>query len=147
MPDIHEPVWIFQKISSFSVQQIEDIVFAIDEGSFSGNDMPFIYANHTSCHIKEENNRFIVHFHDGHKEFVTIDTSKHQLIMQGEWWYRGVYTFIEEKDHTKIIYEVFNIAPTARWVAALMILPEKGTHEKNFQDFVRRIEAFIRSEK
>ncbi|RFS17634.1 hypothetical protein [Emticicia sp. C21] len=144
MPDIMKPVWVFQKISSFSVQQIEEVVFAIDEGSFSGNDMPFLYANQTSCHIKEENGRYVVHFHDGHKEFVTTDTSRHQLIMQGEWWYRGVYTFTQEEDYTKITYEIFNIAQTARWIASLMILPEKTTHEKRFHDFVRRIEAVIK---
>lgn len=144
MPDLIKAVWAFQESSPFSVQQIANILFDIREGSFSGNNMPFIYARQMSCSIKEEDGRFIVHFADGHKEFVTIDTYNHQLTTQGEWWYRGVYTFKQEKDHTKITYEIFNVAQTARWVASLMILPEKGTHKKSFHDFVKRIESVIR---
>ncbi|RYU97416.1 hypothetical protein [Emticicia agri] len=147
MPAKRKPLWIFEKSSQFSIQDIENVLFDIDEGSFSGNDMPFIYTNQMSCHIKEENGRFIVHFHDGHKEFVTVDTTNHQLTIQGEWWYKGVYTLSQENNHTNISSQVFNVARKGRWMASLMALFEKTTHEKNFHVFVERIEAAIKRRK
>jgi hypothetical protein len=73
--------------------------------------------------ISKTKDGFVAVFEDGHKQFII--PGSHSLILQGEWWYRGRYTWKAVGNETRIKLEVYNVAQGKRWTASLMILPEK----------------------
>lgn len=137
----YKPIWTFEKTIKLSIEQVEAILFDIKEGDFKKNELPFILKGKTNCVITKRDTKFSIAFEDGHKEYVEIDKLNHTLSTQGEWWYRGLYTLIQEGDVTSIKFQIFNVAERYRWVASLMVLPEKNTHKNNFENFVTKIET------
>jgi hypothetical protein len=51
---------------------------------------------------------------------VEIDWAARSLAMQGNWWYRGVYSVREHPRGSIVEHEVVNIATRGRWVVPLM---------------------------
>jgi polyketide cyclase/dehydrase/lipid transport protein len=51
---------------------------------------------------------------------VEVDPDRHILAVQGNWWYRGVYTVSERPPGSLIEYRVHNIAARGRWAVPLM---------------------------
>ncbi|MEP6987209.1 MAG: hypothetical protein ABI970_16500 [Chloroflexota bacterium] len=49
---------------------------------------------------------------------VEVDKVKHSILIQGEWWYRGVHTVTPHLRGSLITYNVYNIAPGIGWWAA-----------------------------
>ena len=44
-----------------------------------------------------------------------VDTKRHQVAVQGEWWYRGVYTLTPHPRGCLLVYQVYNVAPGVGW--------------------------------
>jgi hypothetical protein len=55
-----------------------------------------------------------------HTVTVEVDANQHILTVQGQWWYRGVYTVRECPRGSLIEYRVHNIATHTRWAVPLM---------------------------
>jgi len=134
------PVWSFEKTTSLTVSEIEALLFDLQEGNFTPGNLPFILSDRGRCNIKFIDARYVVEFIDGHKEFIEIDKANHTLAMQGEWWYRGLYALKELPEGTKVTLNVYNVAERFRWVASLMIVPDKKKHQQGFEIFVSAIE-------
>jgi hypothetical protein len=49
-----------------------------------------------------------------------VDPKEHSLAVQGNWWYRGVYTVRACPQGSLIEYRVHNAAPRGRWAVPLM---------------------------
>jgi hypothetical protein len=135
-----DPTWTFQKQTSLSLAEAERIVFDIHEGNYTTEELPFMLRGKSACRIVRDGLRYTITFADGHKELIEADPQKHSLAVQGQWWYRGVYTFESDGTRTLITLKVYNVAKKLKWAASLMILPEKKEHQKNFERFVHDLE-------
>lgn len=135
-----KPVWSFEKTTKFSIEKVEEILFAMHTGEYKLENFPFILKNRTQCFVTKESELFIITYKDGHKEFVTIDATNHKLTYQGEWWYKGVYTLQRNNNQTIITLDIYNVANKFRWVASLMILPEKKKHKADFEQLINNLE-------
>jgi len=51
---------------------------------------------------------------------VEVDPKEHSLAVQGNWWYRGVYTVRACPRGSLIEYRVHNVASRGRWAVPLM---------------------------
>jgi len=56
----------------------------------------------------------------GYLATIEVDPKKHSLAVQGNWWYRGVYTVRACPSGSLIEYRVHNVAVRGRWVVPLM---------------------------
>ncbi|HZV68578.1 MAG TPA: hypothetical protein VFG10_03510 [Saprospiraceae bacterium] len=137
---MEKPVWTFEKTTTLKVNEIESILFDIKEGQFTDERLPFILKDKTSCNIKFIYERYVVTFDGGHTEYISIDKSKHTLTIQGEWWYKGVYSFQQLAGTSLISLKIFNVSKKVRWAASLMILPEKQKHKIGFDIFIKNLD-------
>lgn len=135
-----KPVWIFEKTINLTQGQVEKILFDITDGNFKSDNLPFILKGKTNCTILKDNERFIISFEDGHKEYIRIDKANHKISVQGEWWYQGVYSLRPSNANTIVTLDIYNIADKFKWVASLMILPEKVKHKTMFEKFILELE-------
>jgi hypothetical protein len=134
------PVWSFEKRTSLTMEQIEAILFNVSEGNFKADELPFILKGKSNCKIIKIDERFAISFEDAHKEYIGVDKANHKLTAQGEWWYKGVYTLQSSDERTSIKLDIYNHAEKYRWVASLMILPEKNKHKVAFEKFIIDLE-------
>lgn len=59
------------------------------------------------------------------REHIRVDKADHKLTIQGEWWYRGVYSVAPHKRGSLLTYSVYNIAPgIGHWAAQLVQGPQ-----------------------
>lgn len=52
---------------------------------------------------------------------VEIDRRAHRIAVQGEWWYRGVYSVEPHERGSLVVYRVYNVALGASWWAARLV--------------------------
>ena len=52
---------------------------------------------------------------------VEVDRRRHQIAVQGEWWYRGVHSVEPHLRGSLVTYEVYNVAPGIGWWAAQLV--------------------------
>ena len=136
----NQPIWEFSEIANVPFSHAKSIIFNIEEGAFDSEHLPFILKRKEKCEIIKTENTFLIKF-PHHQENVIIDNQKNKFIIQGEWWYRGIYELkMDTETTTRITLEVHNIAKKYRWVAGIMVLPEKSKHQANFENFVKMLE-------
>jgi hypothetical protein len=136
----NNPVWTFEGSSDLPISEMESMLFSIKEGNFKARSLPFITNSNLNYTVRQDNLRYILTFTDGHEEYVSIDKVNNILTIQGQWWYRGVYKLIPQRNKTLIRLEVYNVAKKNRWIASLMILPDKNKHKEAFERFVKKLE-------
>jgi hypothetical protein len=51
---------------------------------------------------------------------VAIDRVNNRFVIQGHWWYRGVYTIEPHKRGSLLVYRVYNVASYLRWAVPVM---------------------------
>ena len=56
----------------------------------------------------------------GYVAAIEVDPKEHSLAVQGNWWYRGVYTVRACPQGSLIEYRVHNAASRGRWAVPLM---------------------------
>lgn len=61
--------------------------------------------------------------------YVEIDQRAHRIAVQGEWWYRGVYSVESHERGSLVVYRVYNIAPGAGWWAARLVQEPQHARE------------------
>ena len=59
---------------------------------------------------------------------VEVDQEQHRVAVQGHLWYRGVYTVEPYERGSRLVYEVYNIAPTV--MRALVPLWQSPFHRQ-----------------
>ena len=138
-----KPIWTFEVTSQKSVEDLQAVLMDIREGDFLKTQLPVILQNKGYAIVVKTGHEYTITFQDGHKEFVEIDRLNHQLSIKEEWWYKGLYSLIQEPTMTRVKYEVHNIAPKFRWAASLMILKDKNTFKIDFETFVKNLEKAI----
>lgn len=136
-----KPLSRFKRSTRLKIREIEAILFRIAEGEYPSYRMPFLLEGRSSCNISLVDSRYVVSFSDGHKEYITIDKVKHTLSIQGEWWYKGIYSLQEQEKKTLISLSVYNVAQNYRWAASLMMLLEKSNHRMGFEKLITRLET------
>lgn len=62
---------------------------------------------------------------------IEVDSHGHSLAVQGNWWYRGVYTVHLCPAGSRLKYRVHNVATHLRWAVPLMQrhLPQQMHHD------------------
>lgn len=74
-----------------------------------------------------------------------IDAEHHQVVLEGDWWYRGVYSFEAHERGTVVTYRAFNIARKFRFMVPLVLLQLrlagqlKDIQGGNLEDFTRQL--------
>jgi len=53
---------------------------------------------------------------------IELDRRGRRVTVQGDWWFRGVYTLEPHPGGTLVAYRVFNIARRWRWMVPLVLL-------------------------
>lgn len=62
---------------------------------------------------------------------VEVDKVQHSILIQGEWWYRGVHTVTPHPRGSLVTYNVYNIAPgIGHWAAQWVQGREKASKMK-----------------
>ena len=72
---------------------------------------------------------------------VEVDPRRHMLAVQGNWWYRGVYTVHEDPVGSRLEYRVHNIATHLRWAVPLT---QRGLPQQMHRDLTRLLHAIGR---
>ena len=54
--------------------------------------------------------------------FIEVDRPRRTVTVEGRWWFRGVYSLEPHPSGTLVVYRVYDIACTARWLVALLLL-------------------------
>jgi hypothetical protein len=64
--------------------------------------------------------------------FIEVDRQRQTLAVEGRWWFRGVYCFEPHPDGTLVVYRVYDIARTWRWLVPLLLLQQRlsGTFDR-----------------
>jgi hypothetical protein len=128
-------LWRYEKRVNESIEDLERILLDVSEGKFSYA-YPFILSGTGTGVLKKEKGEFIAQYDDGHRSYILINKDAHSIAVRGEWWYCGVYTLKTESNvETTIIYEVFNVAKSLRWMVPLVTVNMKGDKEQ-FNQFV-----------
>jgi hypothetical protein len=70
-----------------------------------------------------------------------VDKKHHSVAVQGEWWYRGVYSTKPHARGSLLVYQVYNVAPGASWwLAQLFQGPEHARKmDEQLQTLLRTI--------
>jgi hypothetical protein len=136
--DIGKPIWVFETVLDFPYDKIRSMFFAIEPGEFKRDNAPrilaevgvFRYASEIT--IEGGPNDFLIHckgFQMKYEIGATIGEHSSSLILEGQWWYRGVYSIASNDGKTMLRQEVFNISPG---ISRLFfpIIKVQGTKEK-----------------
>ena len=54
--------------------------------------------------------------------FIEVDRPRRTVTVEGRWWFRGVYSLEPHPSGTLVVYRVYDIASTARWLVPLLLL-------------------------
>jgi hypothetical protein len=58
---------------------------------------------------------------------IDVDKQRHSIAIEGQWWYRGIHTAEPHQKGSRLVYSVYNIAPSAtRWMAQLVQGPQNA---------------------
>ena len=57
---------------------------------------------------------------DGSRVTVIVDRAARSVTQQGEWWYRGVTTVEPDPRGSRVVHQIFNIAPGHRWAVRMV---------------------------
>jgi hypothetical protein len=56
----------------------------------------------------------------GHSQ-LEVNKRQHRVAIQGEWWYRGVYSLTPHPQGCLLVYQVYNVAPGMSWWLARVV--------------------------
>ena len=62
-----------------------------------------------------------------------VDKNRHHVAVQGEWWYRGVYTLTPHTRGCLLVYLVYNVAPGVSWWLAQLFQGPEHARKMNAQ--------------
>jgi hypothetical protein len=65
--------------------------------------------------VESENGNEIVLVLDGSRMTVTVDRAARSVVLQGEWWYRGVTSVQPDPRGAQVVHQIFNVASGNRW--------------------------------
>lgn len=140
------PIWIFQQTINTPLPTVWSLLADFPVGKPSAK-QPFLLSDYNVTAIEGTEQSYTIHYEmQGSKQqmFAFIDQLKHEVGLQGQWWYRGVYQLERQGDTTLLTLSVYNVAPgLGRWAARLMVLGQKGEHRKGFQKLVGRMEEAV----
>jgi hypothetical protein len=74
---------------------------------------------------------------------VEVDPGRHTLVVQGNWWYRGVYTVIERPHGCLIEYRVYNVATRAQWAVPVMQYRLPGRMRRDLDALAQAIGRYL----
>ena len=72
---------------------------------------------------------------------VSIDRNRHQVVVWGEWWYRGGYTVDPDPAGSRITHQVDNAAREARWAVPLANRLFIGFHRRTEESFAALVDG------
>jgi hypothetical protein len=72
---------------------------------------------------------------------IEVEKQQHSIAIEGEWWYRGVYSVETHQKGSLLVYSVYNIAPgSTRWMAQLVQGPQHArTMNQQLEDLLKTI--------
>ena len=77
--------------------------------------------------------------------FIEVDQARRTLTLEGRWWFRGVFSFEPHPDGTLIVYRVYDIARTARWLVPLLLLRYRLSGTLDGGTVQSQVHAFVGS--
>jgi len=73
-----------------------------------------------------------------------IDKNKRQIVVQGEWWYRGVTSVAPTDKGAIITYQIYNIAPGIGWWLAQYVQCRASVNEMK-ESFIGNLSSISES--
>lgn len=70
---------------------------------------------------------------------VAVDHARRTVATWGDWWYRGETTLEPHPRGTRLVYRVYNIAQTQRWMVPLVYLQTRGALARGFEETLSRL--------
>lgn len=131
-----KPLWTFERIIESELIWVANAIFDIKPGVYGSHQLPAIVTSDQACHVSRHAHKLTLAFEDGHREFVTTDPANYKLIMEGEWWYRGIYSIHHHPEGTRVQLDIYNAANRFRWAAAGLALFERAVHQEAFETVV-----------
>lgn len=77
--------------------------------------------------------------------FIEVDRARRTLTLEGRWWFRGVFSFEPHPDGTLVVYRVYDIARTARWLVPLLLLRYRLSGTLDGGTVQSQVHAFVSS--
>jgi hypothetical protein len=75
--------------------------------------------------------------------FLEVDRPGRTLTVQGRWWFRGVYSLEPHPNGTLVVYRVYDIAATARWMVPLVLLQYRLSGTLDGSRVQSQVQAFV----
>jgi hypothetical protein len=73
---------------------------------------------------------------DGSKVTVTVDRALRSVMVQGEWWYRGVTGVEPDPRGSLVVHRIFNVAPGHRWAVRFVSRGPLGAAPGHFAEYI-----------
>lgn len=140
-------LWTFEKEIAITTGQAESILFNIREGRFAVDELPFLLRDAgNGCTITGKNNSFAALFADDHKMFIETDYANHNISIQGEWWFKALYSLVDKDNKTILNLSIYNVAEKFSWAAQLMNSSKKEKYRDSFYRFADRLQKEFESQ-
>jgi len=75
--------------------------------------------------------------------FIEVDRPRRILAVEGRWWFRGVYSFEPHPNGTLVVYRVYDIARTVRWLVPLLHLQQRLSGTLDGDGIQLQVHAFV----
>jgi len=135
-------MWSIAGIVEASADRVAALVLDVRPGEFALNDAPIVLVE---SGLPNLDSRVIVN--GGPRNFtatweadpkgiyVIVDMAQGSVTLQGHWWYRGTYRVEAASQGSRLLLDVYNIAPgLSRWIAPFVA---RGVRSQQTQTFER----------
>lgn len=132
-------VWTFNATIHAPLHEVKEVMMNFREGQYTALAAPLLVAGKGRVKITFDKVHYVAEFEDGHREYISVDADRNFVAVQGEWWYRGEYTFTADGHVTQARLEVFNLADQ-EWLVSLMNINAERKHELAFLSLCKMAE-------
>jgi hypothetical protein len=89
--------------------------------------------------VEFEDGNEIVLVVDGSRMTVTVDRAARSVVLQGEWWYRGVMSVQPDPRGAQVVHQIFNVASGNRWAVRFVSRGPMHAAPANFASLVAEL--------
>jgi hypothetical protein len=152
-------LWVFESLLDFPYEKVRSRFFNIKIGEFSKSSAPLIFSEvgvfsySPKIIVKGGPEDFNINSQGQYVEYkmkAATGEDSSSLTLEGQWWYRGVYSISRKEEHKTLLkQEVFNISPGISRLA-FPIIKMQGTRaklESAFQNLARSFETQLATDR
>ena len=130
-----------------SPDRVAELLLDVRPGIFTGKGIPFILSQsglpnlNNSVTVSGGPRQFTATWESDPKGiYVIVDREQRSVTLQGHWWYHGVYQVEPAPQGSRLVFDVYNIAPgLSRWMVPFVARGVRSQQPKTFEGIVTAI--------